>query len=109
MQNDPLNIQDDMKNWERKEAFLREAFAEVLPPEGVEWAIADFRARYESYPEVQSIMGVYKAIAQNDPIALRAAILSVVQEAVQPWVGAILSLERDLYHTLVASNCTGRA
>ena len=100
---------EDLNGWAEKEAIIRNALDGILPLEGVEWVIADMKRRYDSCPPVQSIAGIFDAIRKQDPAALRESVLTVVQEAVNPWVMCTIALEADLYRTLAAANYAGRA
>lgn len=109
MNTDSVLSQDDSNGWTEKDALIRGAMEGVLPAEGIEWVVADIKRRYDAYPEVQDIRPIFTAIQNGDPVALHAAVLAVVQEAINPWVMSLITLEVDLYRTLASSNYAGRA
>jgi hypothetical protein len=109
MKMDSVLSQDDLNGWSEKDALIRGVLEGVLPAEGIEWVVADMKRRYDACPQVQDIKPIFTAIQQGDHLALRAAILAAVQEAINPWVMSLITLEVDLYRTLASSKYAGRA
>lgn len=109
MSTDMVIPDDDLSGWSEKDALIRGVLEGVLPAEGIEWVVADMKRRYDACPQVQDIRPIFTAIQKGDPVALHAAVLMVVQEAINPWVMSLITLEVDLYRTLVSSNYAGRA